>query len=39
MSEFGALRLIDAGVLNVGYTEVGPSDGPGSAPSQEWRVT
>jgi len=28
MSEFGALRLIDAGVLNVGYTEVGPIDGP-----------
>jgi pimeloyl-ACP methyl ester carboxylesterase len=27
MSEFGALRLIDAGVLNVGYAEVGPSDG------------
>jgi len=28
MSEFGALKQIDAGVLNVGYTEVGPSDGP-----------
>jgi pimeloyl-ACP methyl ester carboxylesterase len=27
MSEFGALKQIDAGVLNVGYAEVGPSDG------------
>ena len=28
MSEFGTLKQTDAGVLNVGYTEVGPSDGP-----------
>jgi pimeloyl-ACP methyl ester carboxylesterase len=28
MSEFGALKQIDAGVLNVGYAEAGPSDGP-----------
>src|SRR5215510_4568550 len=28
MSKFGALRLIDAGVLNVGYAEVGPTDRP-----------
>src|ERR1700752_5180503 len=27
MSEFGALKQIDAGVLNVGYAEVGPSGG------------
>src|SRR5262245_34158203 len=27
MSEFGALKQIDAGVLNVGYVEDGPSDG------------
>jgi len=27
MSEFGALRFIDAGVLNVGYAEAGPTDG------------
>jgi pimeloyl-ACP methyl ester carboxylesterase len=27
MSEFGALKQIDAGVLNVGYAEVGLSDG------------
>jgi pimeloyl-ACP methyl ester carboxylesterase len=25
---FGALKQIDAGVLNVGYTEAGPTDGP-----------
>src|SRR5262245_20103984 len=28
MSEFGALKQIDAGVLNVGYAQVGPTDGP-----------
>src|SRR5262245_2742760 len=27
MSEFGALKRIDAGVLSVGYAEAGPSDG------------
>ncbi len=27
MSEFGALKQIDAGVLNVGYAEAGPSNG------------
>ncbi len=25
---FGSLKQIDAGVLNVGYAEAGPSDGP-----------
>jgi pimeloyl-ACP methyl ester carboxylesterase len=28
MSEFGALQQVDAGVLNVGYAEAGPPDGP-----------
>jgi len=28
MSEFGALKQIDAGVLNVGYAEAGPTDRP-----------
>jgi pimeloyl-ACP methyl ester carboxylesterase len=28
MSEFGTLKQIDAGVLNVGYAEVGPTDRP-----------
>jgi pimeloyl-ACP methyl ester carboxylesterase len=28
MSEFGTLKQIDAGVLNVGYTEAGPTDRP-----------
>src|SRR5262245_23914522 len=28
MSEFGALKQIDAGVLNVGYAEVGSTDRP-----------
>jgi pimeloyl-ACP methyl ester carboxylesterase len=27
-TSFGALKQIDAGVLNVGYTEAGPADGP-----------
>jgi pimeloyl-ACP methyl ester carboxylesterase len=27
-TSFGQLKQIDAGVLNVGYAEVGPSDGP-----------
>jgi pimeloyl-ACP methyl ester carboxylesterase len=27
MSEFGVLKQIEAGVLNVGYAEVGPTDG------------
>jgi pimeloyl-ACP methyl ester carboxylesterase len=27
-TSFGALKQIDAGVLNVGYAEAGPSDGP-----------
>jgi pimeloyl-ACP methyl ester carboxylesterase len=27
-SSFGLLRQVDAGVLNVGYVEVGPADGP-----------
>src|SRR5438034_8205639 len=27
MSEFGVLKQIDAGVLNVGYAEAGPADG------------
>jgi pimeloyl-ACP methyl ester carboxylesterase len=28
MTNFGALRQIDAGVLNVGYVDAGPVDGP-----------
>jgi len=28
MSKFGTLKQIDAGVLNVGYTEAGPTNGP-----------
>jgi pimeloyl-ACP methyl ester carboxylesterase len=28
MSAFAALQQIDAGVLNVGYAEDGPADGP-----------
>ena len=27
-TSFGLLKQIDAGVLNVGYAEAGPSDGP-----------
>src|SRR5476651_277982 len=27
-TSFGALKQIDAGVLSVGYAEVGPADGP-----------
>jgi pimeloyl-ACP methyl ester carboxylesterase len=28
VSDFGELRQVDAGVLNVGYAEAGPADGP-----------
>ena len=28
MNSFGALRQVDAGVLNVGYVDTGPSNGP-----------
>ena len=28
MSDFGELQQVDAGVLNVGYAEAGPADGP-----------
>jgi len=27
-TSFGSLKQINAGVLNVGYAEAGPSDGP-----------
>src|SRR5262249_60224964 len=27
-TSFGALKQVDAGVLNVGYAEAGPADGP-----------
>src|ERR1700736_2330963 len=27
-TSFGALKQIDAGVLNIGYAEAGPADGP-----------
>src|SRR4029450_10812574 len=27
-TSFGAVRQIDAGLLNVGYVELGPADGP-----------
>ena len=30
-TSFGSLRQIDAGVLNVGYAEAGPRDGPRSS--------
>jgi len=28
-TSFGPLKQIDAGLLNVGYAEAGPADGPG----------
>jgi pimeloyl-ACP methyl ester carboxylesterase len=28
VSDFGELQRVDAGVLNVGYAEAGPADGP-----------
>jgi hypothetical protein len=30
-TSFASLKQIDAGVLNVGYAEVGPADGPRSS--------
>ena len=33
---FGALQQIDAGALNVGYAEAGPSDGPAAVLLHGW---
>jgi pimeloyl-ACP methyl ester carboxylesterase len=35
-SSFGPLKQIDAGVLNVGYAEAGPADGPAVILLQGW---
>jgi hypothetical protein len=35
-ASFGALKQIDAGVLNVGYAEDGPADGPPVTPLHGW---
>src|ERR1700722_1239291 len=35
-SSFGPLKQIDAGLLNVGYAEAGPADGPAVILLQGW---
>jgi hypothetical protein len=32
-ASFGALKQVDAGLLNLGYAEVGPASGPGGTRS------
>src|SRR5262245_7041950 len=36
MSEFGALRQVDAGLLNVGYADIGPADGRAAVLLHGW---
>ncbi|HKE97891.1 MAG TPA: alpha/beta hydrolase [Actinomycetes bacterium] len=36
MSEFGALRRVDAGLLNVGYADIGPADGRAAVLLHGW---
>jgi pimeloyl-ACP methyl ester carboxylesterase len=35
-TSFAPLKQVDAGVLNVGYTEAGPADGPPVMPLHGW---
>ena len=35
-TSFGPLKQVDAGVLNVGYAEAGPADGPAAVLMHGW---